>query len=115
MASEAIFHNLPLLLHSIGLEGLHRFSAVPIWAGADSHSAMEQIPQLGDEPPAEVHPGSPLLVLAAVGQLVRQDRQVSLTSIRQKHVISERHRSITADPQYGAPKHPCRAGSLPAI
>jgi len=65
---------------------------------------VDQIAQLGDNAPGEIDPGSPGLILRAMGQLMGEHPQVSLASIRQEHTIAQGNRSITAGPEDEPPK-----------
>jgi hypothetical protein len=82
MASETIFHDLTLLLHSIRLKRPTGYWPVAVWAGADAKGPVQQVSQLGEGPPAEVGQRSPLLILPAVGDLVRKDGQILLVPFR---------------------------------
>jgi hypothetical protein len=76
---------------------------------------MGQLPQLGDRTPEEVDPGSPGLVLSAVGQLMSQHSQVSLATIRQEYTIAQRQRPITARLEHETPKPSGRATASGAV
>ena len=63
----------------------------------------------------KVDPGSPGLVLGAMGQLVSQHPQVSLATIGQEHTITQRHRAVTAGLEHEPPKPPGGATASSAI
>ena len=65
---------------------------------------MEQIAELGHHPSSEVDPGTPGLILGAMGQLMGKHTQVSLASIRQEHTIAQGNRPITAGLENETPK-----------
>jgi hypothetical protein len=104
MASEAVLHDLALLLHAIRLERLTWFDRVAVWTRADPEFAMEQIAELVDCAPAEVPQESPRLILAAVSQLVRQNGQIAAAAIGQKDMVAQRHRTMPAQPQDDRPQ-----------
>ena len=101
---ETVFHHLSLLLHSVRPERLARLHSVGVRARAYPECSVDQIAQLGDHASGEVDPGSPSLILSAMGQLMSEDPQVSLASIRQEHTIAQGNRSITAGLEDEPPK-----------
>src|SRR3954470_2185665 len=105
MATKAVFDDLALLFHSVGAERLSRLHDVVVGTGADTDAPIEQFPELGDETPPEVPPKSPSLILGAMRELMRQNRQLFLTVIRKENPVAQRHRSIPAEQQH----HPAKA------
>jgi hypothetical protein len=97
MASETIFHDLTLLLHPVQLKGPPRHWAVAVGAGADAQCPVQQVSQLGHGASAEVGQRSPILILTAVGDLVRENGQILLVPSRQKDVIPQRNRASSAE------------------
>jgi len=73
---------------------------------------MQGVAKLGRNSAGEVPQGTPPLVLPAVGQLMRQDAEVSRTQIRQKDVIAKRNSPVSADAQHQAAQ-PGRASRAP--
>ena len=67
---------------------------------------MSQSAQLNDRASGEVLPGSPLLILAAMGELVGEQRAVAFATIGQDHVVSQRHRATSACAEHESPKPP---------
>ena len=110
MATKAVLHDLPLLLHSVGAKGFSWLQRVVVRTGAEVPSSIEQVPELGSYTPSEIPPESPSLKLGAMHELMRQDRQMILTVIRKENPVAQRHCSVPAEPQH-RPAKPARPAS----
>jgi hypothetical protein len=99
MTAKTVFHDLPLLLHSVCGERFARIRGVAIRTGPDVRLAMEQVPSLDHRSATEVGQSTPGLILGAVGHFMGQYRQVAFAAQREKYVITKRDRSIAAEPE----------------
>jgi len=113
--AKAVLHDLPLLLHSVCAERLSWLQNVVVGTGADVPRSIEQIPELGSETPPEIPPETPCLILSAMGKLMRQERQMSLTVIRKENAVAQRHCSIPAEPQHQTAKLASPASGIGTI
>lgn len=99
-APKVVFHYLSLLFHPIRPEWLTEGHPVMVRIGADTECSVEQMPQLSGNTAREVHHRPPHLILTAVGQLMSEHRQVSMTPVGEKDMVAKRDSSIPAGPQY---------------
>src|SRR5215211_5547654 len=96
VAAVGILDDLPLLLHAVRLERLSGLEPVVVGAPAHPECPVQQLAELRGDAARVVAPGAPRLVLAAVGQLVRENGQVARAALWQEHVVAERHRPTAA-------------------
>jgi len=114
MPPKAVLHDLTLLLHPIRVEWLARLAAVPVRTRADSHLPVQQVTHLSGNPMREIANRSPGLILAAMSELMRQNGQVSLTSVGKEDMIAQSHRPVPASPEHQAAQE-SRRPFVPAI
>jgi hypothetical protein len=105
VASKAILHDLTLLLHPVSFERFARLDLVAIGTRSDPHFSEEQVANLGGCAPSEIASRSPGLILAAMGELVRQYRRISLASIGKEYVIAEGDCTVPAGEEDYAPEY----------
>ena len=109
MPAKAVLHDLTLLLHPIRFEWPARLAVVPVRARADSHLPVKEVTHLSGNPIREIANRSPGLILAAMSELMRQNGQVSLTSVGKEDMIAQSHRPVPTDPEHQAAQESCRA------
>jgi hypothetical protein len=76
---------------------------------------MEQVSYLSNEPPPEVTPEAPRLKLRAMGQLVREDREIALAAVGKEDSITQGHCPVSTELEHDSASPTRNAGCLGAV